>query len=119
MTDIQIDNFSDLEYLKGQKYRYLHYHGDFNDHTFYKLDQCINMADKIKVIIIHKPIEYDGLIEFQRRTNIPIIYVPHNNDEKIWYWSMIGTISDGLFIPFIKILRDSGIEEEHHVMVGL
>ncbi len=77
------------------------------------------MVDKIQVVIIHQPAEYDSMIEFQRRVKMPIIYVPHEKDDTIWHWSMIGTFSDALFTPFKRILTNVGIKEEHHTMLGL
>ena len=117
-----VDNFN---YLKDN-YRYLHIFTTYDDRFFYRLCRFINIVDKIECIIIHQPVEYEELIKFQRSTNIPIIYVPHDTPETmiaggriIWYWSMIGTLSDGLFMPFVKILDDVGIGEEHRQMIGL
>ena len=115
-----------LDYLKDESYRYLHIFTPYTDKLFYQLHQCVDITNKIECIIIHQPVEYEELIKFQRSTNIPIIYVPHDTPDTIiaggfiiWYWSMIGTLSDGLFIPFIKILDDVGIGEEHRQMIGL
>jgi len=117
------DNFN---YLKDCNYRHLHIFTTYDDRFFYRLRQFVDISNKIECIIIHQPVEYEELIKFQRSTSIPIIYVPHDTPETtiaggrvIWYWSMIGTLSDALFIPFVKILDDVGIGEEHRQMLGL
>lgn len=116
---LKYTNLNNLEDLQEEWYRFIHFCVPYDERFFYRLRQCIDMADRVKVIIIHEPVEYDSLIKFQRRTKMPIIYVPHGVDETIWYWSMIGEFSDALFVPFTKILDNAGIKEEHHVMIGL
>lgn len=113
---ITLDN---LEDLREERYRYLHFCVPYDDKFFYRLSQCIDMADKIQVVILHQPAERDTMIKFQRRTKMPIIYVPHGEDDDTWYWSMIGELSDALFAPFKKIMGDAGVKEEHKVMLGL
>jgi hypothetical protein len=113
--NLEYINLDRMEDIKEEQYRFLHFCVTYSDKFFYILEQYVK---KFKVIIIHKPVEYDPLIKFQRSTKIPIIYVPYNNS-KTWYWSMIGEFSDALFMPFKKILYDVGIKEEHHVLIGL
>ena len=124
--DLKYTVLGNLNYLKDQNYRHLHIFATYTDNLFYQLRQCVYIANKIECIIIHQPVAYEELIKFQRSTNIPIIYVPHDTPDTmiaggrvIWYWSIIGTITDGLFMPFVKILDDVGIGEEHRIMLGL
>jgi hypothetical protein len=123
---LKYTNLENLEDLKDERYRYLHYCAPFEERFFYWLRQCIDIADRVQAVIIHEPVEYDNLIKFQRRTQMPIIYMPHGTPDTVqaggplvWYWSMIGEFSDALIVPFKRILEEAGIREEHKVLVGL
>ena len=118
-NDLIYLTLDELEDMQEQRYRFFHFCVHFDDKFFYRLRQCIDMADKIQAIILHQPAEYESMIDFQRTINVPIIYIPHSVNDDIWHWSMIGVFSDNLIDQFRKIFNNTKINEKPHKLLGL